>query len=447
MHRRLLRAMRLTTSPLRRAVVVLLLVALLAGWPAPARALAGPSDASRAEPHSHQAVAPIGAVPEVDGTSLVAVAIPGVTAYADPDVDADVLATVRDAVVLSLAEVPELSGLPPFGTPIVAYVLADDERFRAALSEIAQVRVDLVAEDIGGYTIERDGVMLVFFAAPNVTTPASALLGYSHEFAHLAVREATQRRALPQWFNEGYASWIAWRSLARHFPDDAALQYQLDRMAVASALHTRGPIPWPDLVTRSRFSRAGVDGLVNLAYGQSTLFIDFLAQRHGTSALARFLTLLGEGNAATPAFAMAFGPFGREAAAFDQTLAALKDEVAPGLHVVQLPTPERAAILALVGGPALETATLELFADGSLTRRREFELDGGGLMVASLAAFLLADADEVRVQVTVPVLGALALDPRHERTALPVADADRGGRQAAPVPAPVQAPAGNRSPR
>src|SRR6185369_7175958 len=246
----------------------------------------------------------------LDGIMLERSSVAGVTLFYDPEVDPETIATASAAIEAGLHDVPEVTGLPPFTTPIVAYILADDDRFRLALAEIGNVPVALVAEEISGYTIERDGTMLVFFAAANVATPASAELGYSHELAHLAVREATRRRALPQWFNEGYASWIATQALARRHPTEAALQRQLDRAAVASALHTRGLIPWADLVNRTRFSRAGVDGLVNLAYGQSTLFIDFLAQRHGKAALAAFLTSLGEGTAATPAFAAAFGAFG-----------------------------------------------------------------------------------------------------------------------------------------
>src|SRR5215213_5349656 len=293
--------------------------------------------------------------PVVDGIALERTSAAGVDLYYDSDVDAETVQTASAAIVAALTDVPELTGLPTFTTPIRAYILADDERFRLALAEIANVRTALVADDISGYTIERDGTMLVFFAGANVAEPASALLGYSHELAHLAVREATQRRALPQWFNEGYASWIAGLALARHHPTEAALQRQLDRSAVASALHTRGLIPWADLVTRTRFSRAGVDGLVNLAYGQSTLFIDFLARRHGP-ALARFLTILGEGTAATPAFAEAFGAFGSESAAYEQSLEPLKAELPPGLYVLRRAAGDQPAVVGLIGGPALETA-------------------------------------------------------------------------------------------
>jgi hypothetical protein len=376
--------------------------------------------------------------PVVGGIALEHANVAGVDLLFDPDVDPDTVKTAGDAIAAGLLDVPELTGLPSFTTPIAAYILADDGRFRLALAEIANVRTELVAEEIGGYTIERDGTMLVFFAAPNVANAASAVLGYSHELAHLAVREATRRRAVPQWFNEGYASWIATRSLARHHPAEAALQQQLDRVAVASALHTRGLIPWADLVTRTRFSRAGVDGLVNLAYGQSTIFIDFLARRHGTPALARFLTTLGEGTAATPAFATAFSPFGQEAEAYETSLAALKAELQPGLYVLQRADAEQPVVLGLVGGPALETATVELLIDGELFRRRELDLDGAGMLVASVPESLLAGAGSVRLRVTAPVLGSLELDPVAGTSARPAraAPAPAASPQAAPAQVP-----------
>ena len=385
--------------------------------------------------------------PVVDGIALERTRVSGIDLYIDPDVDPEAVKTAGAALALALADVPELTGLPPFTTPIAAYILADDDRFRLALAEIANVRTELVAEDIGGYTIERDGTMLIFFAAPNVASPPSAVIGYAHELAHLAVREATQRRPLPQWFNEGYASWISARALARHHPEEAALQGKLDRLSVASALHTRELIPWADLVTRARFSRAGVEGLVNLAYGQSTLFVEFLGNRHGTPALARFLTILGEGIGATQAFGMAFGtPFGPEAAAFEQALANLKLEYQPGLYVVQRAGAERPAVLVAVGGPTLETALVELLIDGELIRRREVDFDGSGMLVASLPPTLLEDAGSVTLRVTAPLLGVLELDPIAGTSARPAAPVRTPASEPVRVepgssPAPAQVPA------
>jgi hypothetical protein len=412
-----------------RAWAAVLLVVLLVSSALPAPAVVRAQEPSRPE------VVP--SRPVVGGVELERTSVAGVDLFFDPDLDPAVIETAGAALTVGLAEVPGLTGLPPFTTPIVAYVLADDDRFRLALAEIANVRVDLVVEEIAGYTIERDGTMLVFFAAPNVASPASAVLGYAHELAHLAVREATQRRALPQWFNEGYASWISTRVLARLHPQEAALQQQLDRLAVASALHTRGLIPWPDLVTRVRFSRAGVDGLVNLAYGQSTLFVDFLARQHGTPALARFLTILGDGAGATQAFGAAFGPFGPEAAAYETSLEPLKAELQPGLYLLQRAGDDQPVVLGLAGGPALETAVVELWVDGELSRRRELDVDGAGMLVASLPPALL-DGSSVRVRVTAPSLGSLELDPRADASARP-------STEPGPTPArqqpPVQLPA------
>jgi hypothetical protein len=401
------------------SALVLLILLLLLPSPVPARA----QDPAR---------------PVVDGIVMERTRVSGVDLFYDPDVAAETLATAGAAITLSLTEVPELTGLPPFTTPVAAYIMADDDRFRLALAEIANVRTELVADDIGGYTIERDGTMLIFFAAPNLASPPSAMIGFAHELAHLAVREATRRRPLPQWFNEGYASWISSLALARHHPAEAALQDKLDRLAVASALHTRGLIPWADLVTRARFSRAGVDGLVSLAYGQSTLFVDFLARRHGVPTLARFLTTLGEGTGATQAFGAAFGPFGPEAAAYEAALTAIQEEYQPGLYVVQRPAAGRPAVLGLVGGPALETAVVELLIDGELTRRREIDIDGSGMLVSSLSSSLLEGAGSVRLRVTAPVLGALELDPVGGTVARPLAAPTRAP---APQPAPAQVPA------
>jgi len=402
----------------KKLSVVLLVILLLIPPPGAARA----QDAGR---------------PVVDGVTLEHTRVSGIDLYYDPGVDPETLQTAGAAIALGLADVPDLTGLPPFTTSITAYIVADDDRFRLALAEIANVRTELVAEDIGGYTIERDGTMLIFFAAPNVASAPSAVIGYAHELAHLAVREATQRRPLPQWFNEGYASWISTRALARHHPTDAALQNQFDRLSVASALHTRALIPWADLVTRTRFSRAGVEGLVSLAYGQSTLFVDFLAKRHGTPALARFLTTLGEGIGATQAFSAAFGPFGPEAAAFEAALAALKEEYQPGLYVVQRPGPDRSAVFVAVGGPALEPAVVKLLIDGELVRRRELDFDGSGMLVASLPPNLLAGASNAILRVTAPVLGVLELDPIAGTSARP---ALAPARVPATQPAPAQVP-------
>jgi hypothetical protein len=407
-------------------------------------------------PWPHTAYAQDADHPVVNGVALERTTVGSVSLFYDRDVDPDTLATASKGIEVSLRDVPEVTGLPQFTTPINAYILADDERFRLALAEVAGVRTDLVADEISGYAIERDGTMLVFFGAGSLAALPGAIVAYAHEFAHLAEREATQRRAMPQWFNEGFATWTATRVLERHAPAEAAWQREVDRAVVASGLHRRGLIPWADLVTRTRFSQAGVDGLVGLAYGQSTSFIEYLAQNHGVPALATFLTALGEGTAATPAFAAAFGPFATESAAYEASLLALKAEYPPGLHVLRHAFGDDPAVIVLVGGPALETAVVEFLEHGERVRRREIDLDAAGFLVVSLPASLLNGAGPTLLRVTVTNLGVVEIDPVNG-SSTPVPSAAPGpvtapGPASIPTtpvptprpargPAPIQAPA------
>ena len=96
----------------------------------------------------------------------------------------------------------------------------------------------------------------------------------------------------------------------------------------------------------------------------------------------------------------------------------------------------------MVGGPALETAIVELLIDGELSRRREIDLDGAGLLVASLSSSLLEGSD-VRLRVTAPVLGPIELDPRSDTSALP---GPPGEIEPAERPAPPLEPVGARQP-
>jgi len=385
--------------------------------------------------------------PVLDGVALQRADAAGTPLYYDPDIEPAVLATTGSALAQALVDVPARTGLPPFSTPIVVYLLSNDDRFRLALAEIGGVRVDLVSDAIGGYTIERNGTMLVFFGAPNVTSPPNATLAVTHELAHLGVREATQRRALPQWFNEGYASWISTKALERWYPEQARLQRTLDQLTVASALHTRGLVPWPELVTRTRFSQAGVEGLVSLAYAQSTLFVDWLAGRYSVAALGKFLTGIGDGLSATQSFGAAFGPFGPESAAYEASLRAGLREYPPGAYVIQVSTADRPAILAVIGGTPADSAVVEVWQNGERVRRREIDLDGAGMLVAAIPTGPFDDGGAPRVRVRVPGLGTLELDPATDIRAVaappaapPTSPTLPSSGQPAQVPAPVQIP-------
>ena len=236
--------------------------------------------------------------------------------------------------------------------------------------------------------------MLIFFAAP--TSPAPQRRPRVHPRAGPPGRPRGDPAPSPApVVQRGVRELISTRALARHYPAEAALQGQLDRLADASALHTRALIPWPDRdadpLQPGRRRGAGQPGVrpehaVRRLPGQSA--------RH--SALARFLTLLGEGIGATQAFGTAFGLFGPESAAYEATLAALKDEFQPGLYVVQRLSADRRRA-GRRRRPA-ETAVVELLIDGELVRRREVDFDGSGMLVASLPSTLLDGAGSVRLR-------------------------------------------------
>jgi hypothetical protein len=371
--------------------------------------------------------------PVVGGAALTTTMVAGWPVHYDRDVPPSALATANAGFEAALQAVSRVTGLPPFGTPLVVYVLADQHRFRAALQEIGGVRTDLVGLDIGGYTIERDGTMLIFFPYQVVDDPLSATVGFAHELAHLAVREASARRPVPQWFNEGFAQWASYRVLAEVDPIQADELLGVDRAIVASALHNEvGLLPWATLVTRTRFSRSGTEGWAGLAYGQGTLFVDWLGRRHGVGTLGTFLQRIGSGAGATEAFSAAFGPFGPEEAAFRASLESLKAEFRPGLRrVTRELRPGRPVLYALVGGRAGEQIAAETFVDGALARQYGAQLDPAGFGVVGFDAVTAGLPGEKRIRVSAPSLGVLEA----------VFQADGTFVDAPPRRAPVQIPA------
>jgi hypothetical protein len=349
-----------------------------------------------------------GQAPVVGGMALEASTAAGWPVYSDLAVPREVLAEASSVFERALAEVPRLTGLPPFRTPLAVFLLADRERFRLALAELAQVPVELLGPTISGYAVERGGTMLIFLTSDTVVRPEDATYEFTHELAHLAVREASGGRAVPQWFNEGYAEWVSRAPLHQRFPTEAATQDALDRAVVASALLSRDALlPWSDLVNRARFTQAGREGLVTLSYGQSTLFINWLAERHGRAALAAFLLEIGRGSLATEAFGSAFGPFFPQAEAFAGSVAHLPAEYGQGLHRL---TPEIVpggrVSFAVVGAQPGEPAVVES-DDSSGPQRRERIIDAAGFLYVELFVPPTGQPAGLRVQVTTPSLGRL----------------------------------------
>jgi hypothetical protein len=369
------------------------------------------------------------------GKSIV---VTGVTLHVAPSLGDAHTQTQTHALERALEAVPRITGLPPFTTPIEAYVLESDEAFREALVARANVPIGLVAEGIGGYAIERNGVMLIFFVGDGMQRPDGddfaidrfdrAVFAFAHELAHLAVREATQRRQVPQWLNEGYAQWTAYQVLREAAPETADVFDAADRAVVSSAIHSGiGPLPWASLVTRSRFSTAGTEGWVDLAYGQSTLFVDWLVEQYGRAALAHFLVLLGEGISPTPAFSQTFGPFARVEASFRVSLDQLTQGMPRGARWLT-PLGARTALLAIVGGVPREPVHVEIWRDGRLVETNERRLNQTASGLVPIKAEIADGAQQLEVRVRTASLGLMAI--RSDEPSIP----------ARVIPAPVQMP-------
>jgi hypothetical protein len=338
----------------------------------------------------------------------------------------------------TLEAVPRITGLPTFTTPIEAYVLENEDAFRQALIETANVPSERVAAGIGGYAIERNGVMLIFFVGESIDRPNGddfaidpidrAVFAFAHELAHLAVREATQRRQVPQWLNEGYAQWIAYQVLRESGPETAHAFEAAERAVVSSAIHSGvGLLPWASLVTRSRFAAAGAEGWVDLAYGQSTLFADWLAARYGRAALADFLILLGDGVSATPAFSQAFGSFGEVEGSFRESVDRLIEDMPRGARWLTA-SGARVPWLAIIGGVPREPLYVEIWRDGTMVAANERRLNQAGSGLIAIKAEVADGAQRLEVRVRTASLGVISI--RSDEPAAP----------ARSIPAPVQMP-------
>ena len=96
----------------------------------------------------------------------------------------------------------------------------------------------------------------------------------THELTHVAVR-ATTIRAVPLWLSEGFAEYVAYRSV------------RLSEAKIVAPLlaHVRTAPP-AHLPSPESFDPA--NGTLPAAYGMALLAVRTLADTHGTAALVRF---------------------------------------------------------------------------------------------------------------------------------------------------------------
>ncbi len=131
-----------------------------------------------------------------------------------------------------------------------------------------------------------------------------------HEFAHLALHGAIDRRRLPRWLDEGTAQWAS-DGLSEYLPTEqrsllpqaaaAGRLFYLDELSDAFPQESQG---------------------LQLAYEQSRSFVNYLVRRFGDDALRQLLQSLASGTSPRQAFEEALGV----------ELEGVEDEWRAGLH-------------------------------------------------------------------------------------------------------------------
>ncbi len=137
---------------------------------------------------------------------------------------------------------------------------------------------------------------LVVLDTSRLDQPAGDLYAtLKHEFAHLALHQAIDRRRLPRWLDEGTAQWAS-DGISEYLP--AVQRSLLPQAAAAGRLF--------DLDELAELFPEDPRGL-QLAYEQSRSFVNYLVRRFGDEALRRLLQSLASGASPWEAFEEVLG--------------------------------------------------------------------------------------------------------------------------------------------
>lgn len=140
--------------------------------------------------------------------------------------------------------------------------------------------------------------------------PGDLYATLKHEYAHLLLHHAIDRRRLPRWLDEGVAQWVS-DGWSEYLPE--ARNTLLPQAAAAGRLFFLD-----DLAGRFPADRQGIQ----LAYEQSRSFVNYLVRHFGEAALRALLQALAAGSAPREAFEEVLGA----------DLDTVEDEWRTGLH-------------------------------------------------------------------------------------------------------------------
>jgi hypothetical protein len=270
-----------------RATLAVLAVGLLALPSASAVALAPPSP-------SHGLSQVDGAVrtraaAEPDSLGLREQRVRGRTVWAQPGVSAQQVEWAVRGGEAATRILPSATGLSAPREPAALYLFADGEAFRRLTSELTGLSPDAIHAFEGGrsYTAgARRGIFLNAGAMPAAEQSARVV---AHEVVHLAERDLIGARAVPRWFSEGLAEYVAQRVMAGVNPHAAAERLWRRSAVVASGLHRHTAFPINALTTPAQWTDAAAAGYDRFVYAEALLAVDWLVGRGGADSPARIL--------------------------------------------------------------------------------------------------------------------------------------------------------------
>ena len=299
---------RATSAPTRRASVDgrRLATAIIRGWVALLGVLLV---VGTVLPPAAQAQEPLATGPvTIEGVQLRQVLGASVPLYITRGVSDEKARWMRDAVEISLAEVPRITGLPLPQSRLEFYLFDDPQELSSLSGQLLRSPGPRVAPECFALAMSGTPRRGIYCQANSWESAAEALDYVAHELTHQVQQgDSNQRRGLAQWYNEGLAEYVQGEVTAKHAPGYAARDRWRREAHVASALHTGRLMRLRELATNQRWQQAAGSGWAGLIYSESSLIVNWLVQTHGLPAVVDVVRRTGAPYSFEAAFEEVFG--------------------------------------------------------------------------------------------------------------------------------------------
>ena len=296
----------------------------------------------------------------------------GRTVWAQPEVATEQIEWAVHGWELTVARLPEATGLAVPADPLALYLFADGEAFRRLTSELTGLPPTAIHSFEGGRSYAagaQRGIYVNAGAAPSAEQSARLV---AHELVHLAERDLLGSRPVPRWFSEGLAEHVAQRVMLSVNGHDADERYWRRGAALASALHHNLAFPISALTSPAQWSDAATAGYDRLIYSEALLATEWVLAQGGPGTARRLLADVAGDRGFGPALEAATGlTIASLDARVDAALRArLLSRYPVGIHVYEDAAPPGSRFqFAAVGLPPGEVLTREFTRDDGYVAR------------------------------------------------------------------------------